>query len=131
MFDSGGHASGLNATLFEASCLADAITKEVEFRAVSNTRAFDFNLGNPWRVNGKLSLDPFASHDSSNREHFRGTATIATDNGAGKDLRSRLVTFENQTMHVNRVANFELWRISLETSLIDEVHYLLTHDFNP
>ena len=119
---------GFDATsFFQSHRLANAIAEEIQLGPTNDAAAFDFDLGNPWAVQRKFSLDAFTGNNPANREHFAAARAAFSDHGATENLDAFLGTFQNFVVDVDSVPNFKLRNVFLEAGLLDHFHDQMAH----
>ena len=107
------------AAFFEAGRFAGPLAEEVQFCTPDRAAAFDFDLGDPGRMNRELALDALVGHDPTDRERLAAAGAGAGDHRAGEDLDPLLVAFQNLGVHVHDVADVEIGDFRLETRLFN------------
>jgi hypothetical protein len=73
------------------------------------------------------SLDALIAYNPADGEGFVYAAASASDNGAGEYLNALLVTFFDFAADNNRIANFEMRYIFLETFALNSIQQLCFH----
>ena len=79
-------------------------------------------------MQGKLSLNPFASHNATNHKHLAGARTTLGDYDTAEDLNALFCTFLDLGVYVDRVANAKDIDFLLEGGLLNQLENLLAHD---
>ena len=102
-------------------------SEEVELGTSNDAASFDVDLRDSRAVDWELAFNPFTGNDSSNGKHFAAARTTSSDHGAGEDLDSLFVTFENLGVNVDRVPDFERGEFRFDLVLFDQFHQFLRH----
>ena len=63
------------------------------YDSTTDAAAFDFYFGDSRRVEREFSLDPLASNNPPDGEHFASSRSVACDHDAGKDLDAFFFAF--------------------------------------
>lgn len=117
----------LDATLFETYRLAASLSQEVQLRTSDDRSTFDFDLVNARRVNWELSLDAFASNDTSHNKHFASTRTALCDNDPTENLDAFFNAFLDFGVDIHCVADAKRIDFLLEGGLLYQLENLLAH----
>ncbi len=116
------------AALAKANTLAGSLAEEVQLGAADYRTTLDLDLLDLGRVNGKLSLDPFARHDSSHNEHFSRSGSASGDHRSTENLNAFLVPFLDLGVHIDGIADSKLIHIGFEVRTFNSLKDLLAHD---
>lgn len=118
----------LDATFAESDGLATSLTQEVELRTTNNTLPFDVNLVDLGGMKWELSLNPFATYNPTDNEHFSRSAATLGNDSAAKNLDTFFVPFQDFGMNINHISNLECIDVGFHGGLFDEIKNLLAHN---
>jgi len=116
------------ATFAKPNTLAGTFAEEVQLGSADNRSTLDFDLFDFWRVERKLTLNTFASHNTTNHEHFARPGPAASDDGAAENLDPFFVAFLDLGVNVDRVTDPKFVNLFLEEGTLDRLEDLLAHD---
>ena len=77
----------------------------MEFRPTGPALLFHFQLCDPWRMQRKYPLHPFAVRDPAHGESFIQPAALAANHDTGENLDPFLVAFYDPRVHAYAIAN--------------------------
>src|SRR5438105_6738646 len=116
--------------LFDARGFAAEISEVVELCASDPAMAFNLDLIDGRRVEGKHPLHAHAAGNLAHGEHLPGAAALARDHQALEDLDALFVAFFDLDVDPDRVAGGEVGDVGARFARLDQFHDF-RHGSNP
>ena len=123
----GGFADYDRIAFLQAGRFAGAVAEVIQLRAADAALAFYFQLFDFWRVERENTFDAFVIHNAADGERLVDAVPFFHDHGAGENLDTFLVPFDNSLVDIDNVADIELRRGGLEMLALDMGHEWVLH----
>jgi len=100
---------------------AGAFSQVIKFRTFGFAASQRPDVEDIRTIQREDTLDAFIVDDSADGEHLIYAAAFAGNDGAGEDLNTLLVAFDDSAMNINRIAYLEMRDIVFEALALDRI----------